>query len=148
MKSASKLFYGLSVFLAVMAAVYIYATGWVLDSGNVINANHGRVEAAGATGLVMSTALTLFLGVYFHFTETRADITPADAEEAEIADGAGTLGFFSASSIWPFAMTMAILILGVGIVFWNFWPILFGGAALIWAATRLNTQYYVPAEDH
>lgn len=148
MKSAAKLFYGLTVFLFVMTVLYILATIYLQDTGNVINENHGRLEWAGATGLVMATLLTLMLGVYLHFTETRSDIAPSDWEEAEVADGAGTLGFFSASSIWPFVMTMSILLLGAGIAFWQMWLIVVGAIMLIWSTTKLNTQYLIPREKH
>lgn len=148
MKSAAKLFYGLTVFLGVIAVVYIFGTMYLQDTGSVINENHGRLEWAGATGLLMSTLLTLFLGVYFHFTEVRSDITPSDWEEAEVADGAGTLGFFSASSIWPFVMTMGILLMGYGIAFMAYWLIVLGAVILIFAGTKLNTQYITPPEKH
>ncbi|MDO4609087.1 cytochrome c oxidase subunit 4 [Corynebacterium sp.] len=148
MKSSAKLFYGLTVFLTVMAVMYIFATMHLQDTGNVINENHGRVEWVGAVGLVFSALLTLMVGVYLHFTEDRSDITPSDWEEAEIADGAGTLGFFSASSIWPFVMTMGIFLMGAGIAFWQMWLIVIGAVVLIYATTRLNTQYLIPREKH
>ncbi|MEJ5920552.1 MULTISPECIES: aa3-type cytochrome oxidase subunit IV [unclassified Corynebacterium] len=148
MKSAAKLFYGLTVFLGTMTVVYIFGTMYLQDTGNVINENQGRLEWVGATGLFLGTLLTLMLGVYLHFTETRSDITPSDWEEAEIADGAGTLGFFSASSIWPFVMTMAILLMGYGIAFMAYWLIVLGAVILIVSGTKLNTQYIQPVEKH
>ena|SRR5699024_4879238 len=83
-----------------------------------------------------------------HFTEVRSDITPSDWEEAEVADGAGTLGFFSASSIWPFVMTMGIMLMGYGIAFMAYWLIVLGAVILIFAGTKLNTQYITPPEKH
>ena len=148
MKSAAKLFYGLTVFLGFMAVVYIFGTQYLQDTGNVINESQGRLEWAGATGLVLAALMTLMLGGYFHFTERRSDTTPADFEEAEIADGAGTLGFFSASSIWPFVMTMGILLMGYGIAFMAYWLIVLGAVILIVSGTKLNTQYITPPEKH
>ena len=148
MKSAAKLFYGLTVFLGFIAVVYIFGTQYLQDTGNVINESQGRLEWAGATGLVLAALMTLMLGGYFHFTERRSDITPADFEEAEVADGAGTLGFFSASSIWPFVMTMGILLMGYGIAFMAYWLIVLGAVILIVSSTKLNTQYITPPEKH
>ncbi|ALA67673.1 cytochrome c oxidase subunit 4 [Corynebacterium lactis] len=148
MKSAAKLFYGLTVFLAFMAVVYIFATRYLQDTGNIINENQGRLEWAGATGLVLAALMTLMLGGYFHFTEVRSDITPSDFEEAEVVDGAGTLGFFSASSIWPFVMTVGILFMGYGIAFMAYWLLLVGAVILIVSGTKLNTQYITPPEKH
>lgn len=48
------------------------------------------------------------------------------------------LGFFSASSIWPFAMTCGVAVIGYGIAFWHLWMIVAGAVILIWAATKLN----------
>ena len=103
MKSSAKIFYGLTVFMGIMAVIYILATRNVSDTGSVQG-----LEWAGATGLALAAGLTLMLGAYFHFTERRIDILPQDWEEAEIEDGAGMLGFFSPGSIWPFVMCVGI----------------------------------------
>ena len=107
MKSSAKIFYGLTVFMGIMAVIYILATRNVSDTGSVQG-----LEWAGATGLALAAGLTLMLGAYFHFTERRIDILPQDWEEAEIEDGAGMLGFFSPGSIWPFVMCVGIGIMG------------------------------------
>ena len=143
MKSSSRLFYGITVFMVIAAVVYILATIYVKDSGSLQG-----LEWAGATGLVLSAGLTLMLGAYLHITENRSDIGPDDWEEAEIADGAGELGFFSPSSIWPFVMTVSIAVLGYGIVFMAYWMIVMGAVMLIWSATMLNLQYGMPPEKH
>ena len=54
MKSSAKIFYGLTVFLAVMAVLYILATMKIADAGSIRG-----LEWAGATGLVLATGLTL-----------------------------------------------------------------------------------------
>lgn len=143
MTSGAKIFYGLGLFLGIMAALYITVTMLVKDAGNVLG-----VEWAGATGLVMATLLSLMLGGYLHLTDTKTDIAPYDWEEAEIEDGAGVLGFFSASSIWPFAMTVSIVIMGAGLAWWHLWLVVFGAACLIYTTTMLNLQYGLPPEKH
>ena len=79
MKSSSKLLYGIAAFLGLMAVIYIVGTGFVAD-----DANRGGTEWAGVTALVLATALAIMLGVYLHFTDSRADILPEDWEEAEV----------------------------------------------------------------
>lgn len=143
MKSSSKVMYGLTVFLAAMAVIYILGTMYVDDRGSVMG-----LEWVGATALVLSTALTLMLGVYIHITERRTDVLPEDWEEAEVADKAGTLGFFSPGSIWPAAMSGAVGLLGFGIIFMHYWLILVGALALIYTIAKLNFQYGVPREKH
>ena len=143
MKSSSKIMYGLTVFLAAMAVIYILGTMYVDDRGSVMG-----LEWVGATALVLSTALTLMLGVYIHITERRTDVLPEDWEEAEVADKAGTLGFFSPGSIWPAAMSGAVGLLGFGIIFMHYWLILVGALALTYTIAKLNFQYGVPREKH
>ena len=143
MRQTAKLMYGLAAFLVVMTVLYFFATSKLNDNGNAQG-----IEWAGGTGLVLATLLCLFLGGYFHLTNAKADIEPKDWEQAEIEDGAGVLGFFSASSIWPFVMTVAIVILGAGIAWWHYWLIVMGAVILIWSATMLNLQYGAPPEKH
>ena len=141
MRQTAKLMYGLAAFLAIMTVVYFFATAQLSDSGNQLG-----IEWAGGTGLVLATLLTIFLGVYFHITSNKADIEPKDWEQAEIEDGAGVLGFFSASSGWPFLMAFAIMLMGYGIAFFHIWLILMGAVMLVWSTIMLNLQYGLPPE--
>lgn len=143
MKSSAKLMYGLSVFMISMSVIYIFATMHVDDTGSVRG-----VEWVGATAFVLSSGLTLMLGVYLHFTEVRVDVLPEDWEEAEVADKAGTLGFFSPNSIWPAAMSGAVGFLAFGLVYFHYWMIAVGLGLLLFTITKLNLQYGVPREKH
>lgn len=143
MKATSKIMYAIAVFMLIVSIIYVFATIHVKDSGNVTG-----YEWAGGVSLILATALALMLGGYLHFTEKRIDILPEDWEEAEIADGAGTLGFFSPSSIWPAAMSGAVALLGFGIIFMHYWLIAIGAVCLIYTTTMLNLQYGIPKEKH
>ncbi|AZA13977.1 cytochrome c oxidase subunit 4 [Corynebacterium choanae] len=143
MKSMARIFYGLSVFLILATVVYVLGTKYVEDAGY-----HQGVEWAGSTGLVLCIGLTTMLGVYFHFTERRMDVLPQDWEEAEIADNAGQYGFFGPSSIWPFAMSMAIALMGIAIAYMMYWLLILGAVMLIFFGTMLNLQYGMPREKH
>lgn len=143
MTSGAKLFYGITVFLAVMLVMYTVGTAFLDESSRLQG-----VEWAGVAGLTMSTLLALMLAVYLHLTDNKTDISPMDWEEAEIEDGAGVLGFFSASSIWPAAMTGGIALIAYGIAFWHIWLILGGAVVLVWATTKMNLQYSEPPEKH
>lgn len=143
MTSGAKLFYGIALFVGVMDVFYILATIFLKDAASLAG-----LEWAGATGLTMAFLLAMMLAGYLHLTDSKTDIGPADWEEAEIEDGAGVLGFFSASSIWPFAMTVAIIIMAYGLAFWHLWLVAFGAVVLIWAGTMLNLQYGLPPEKH
>ncbi|MGP6172775.1 aa3-type cytochrome oxidase subunit IV [Corynebacterium sp. A21] len=143
MNSSAKIMYGLSAFMAVTALIYIFGTTFMADDSYLV-----RTEWVGVVGLVLGFGLTTFLGVYFHFTSSRSDVLPEDWEEAEVPDKAGVLGFFSPSSIWPAAMSGAILLLGLGIAFWLAWLIVLGVLLLIYTAAMMNLQYGLPREKH
>lgn len=143
MKSSSKIMFGLTTFLGLIAVVYIIATVMVRDDAYLQGA-----EWAGIVGLVLSAGLTAMLGGYIHITEKRTDILPEDWEEAEVEDKAGVLGFFSASSIWPFLMSVAVLVLGLGVIYLHWWLIVFGAAFLVFTVLMLNMQYNIPQEKH
>lgn len=143
MKSSSKLLYGIAAFLALIAVVYALGTTYISDDGS-----GGGAEWVGIVSLVLSTALAVMLGVYLHFTDSRADILPEDWEEAEVEDKAGILGFFSPGSIYPAWMAGAVGVLAVGLAFWHLWMVAMGLILLIWSGYNLNMQYGLPKEKH
>lgn len=143
MKVSSRLLYAIAVYIGASTIIYFFATIMVRDDGNLTGG-----EWIGLTCLIGSTLFGIMLGAYFHFTERRQDILPQDWEEAEVEDGAGTYGFFSASSIWPVAMSGAIFVLGAGIIYMHYWMIGVGAVLLIWSVVMLNLQYGIPKEKH
>ncbi|MCQ4620747.1 cytochrome c oxidase subunit 4 [Corynebacterium sp. CCUG 71335] len=143
MRAGSKVFYGIGVFIAVIAVLYALGTNFVGD-----DAYMGGYEWAGGVALVLAAAFSFMLGGYLHFTERRIDILPEDWEEAEVEDGAGVLGFFSPNSVWPMVMTGGITLMAFGICFWQLWLLALGVVVLIWGVTMLNLQYGIPREKH
>lgn len=143
MGTGARVFYAIGTFLALMAVFYILATSWIGE-----DAWQAGMEWVGGSALVLAAAMSFMLGVYLDFTERRMDIVPEDWEEAEIEDGAGVLGFFSPGSIWPAAMAGSIMLLGLGIAFFQLWLIALGAVLLIWTTTQLNLQYGIPREKH
>lgn len=145
MKSAARAMYAISIFLFIMTVIYAIASVYVKDGGYQ---EELHIEVAGMTGLTLAFLMTMMLGVYLHFTDNRSDVTPDNWEEAEIADNAGVLGFFSPSSIWPFTMSCAVAVLGFGIIFMFYWLIIVGAVMLVWSTVMLNIQYGMPREKH
>ena len=143
MATGSKVFYAIGTFLALMAVFYMISTAWIGEDAYLYG-----LEWVGGVGLVLATALCFMLAVYLDITERRMDVVPEDWEEAEVEDGADVLGFFSPSSIWPFAMSGAVMFLGLGIAFWQLWLVVFGAVFLVWTTTQLNLQYGIPREKH
>ena len=54
----------------------------------------GGIEWVGTVAFALSAGLCLIIGTFFRFVARRLDTRPEDFEDAEIADGAGELGFY------------------------------------------------------
>ncbi|MGY1885515.1 cytochrome c oxidase subunit 4 [Blastococcus sp. SYSU DS0753] len=127
MKVEALIFNLLAVFCFVTAVVYGF---WAR-------------EPIGTTALALSGGLTLLIGGFFWFVSRRIDARPEDRKDAEIADGAGELGFFSPASYWPFTLALCAGLMGLGIAFWYIWLILLATIALLLAVGGLLFEYYV-----
>ncbi|NUT23057.1 MAG: cytochrome c oxidase subunit 4 [Hamadaea sp.] len=132
MKSEWRLFGGVALFLALCAPVYAWWT----------NHSLGHVDWVGTVALIMSTLLCAMCGGYFWFVSRRIDLRPEDRDDAEIAEGAGEIGFFSPGSYWPFGIALSATIAGVGMVFWMPWLIGAGLFGVILAACAMLFEYY------
>jgi hypothetical protein len=82
---------------------------------------------------------------YFAFVASRIDPRPEDRSDAEIADGAGEVGFFSPGSYWPFGLALAALVAGLGLVYWQVWLLAVGMLAVLAATGGLLFEYYTGA---
>lgn len=132
MKNETRLFLGLAVFLFGAAVVYWYWTG-LSDLG---------YEYIGTVALALTGLLVLMCGGYFWFVSRRIDPRPEDRLDAEIADGAGEVGFFSPGSYWPFGIAVATVVTGFGLVFWMWWLIGVGIVAVLLSSSALIFEYY------
>jgi Cytochrome c oxidase subunit IV len=102
----------------------------------------GRVEVAGVTGLVLTGGLALIVGSYFWFVSRRIDPRPEDRLDADIAEGAGELGFFSPGSYWPVGLAFAAAIGGLGLAFSEYWILALGLIGVLIAAGGMLFEYY------
>jgi Cytochrome c oxidase subunit IV len=134
----ARLFEILTAFFALATVVYAVLTAYFANG----------VEWAGTTAMVMTTGLTLIIGTFFRFVARRLDIRPEDYEDAEIADGAGELGFYSPHSWWPIFVALAAGVTAVSIAFWLPWLIVAGVAFILSSAAGLVFEYYVGPEKH
>ena len=105
MKIEARLFEFLTAFFALASRRLRRPDGTVATGG---------VEWAGTTALVLTTGLTLITGTFFRFVARRLDTRPEDYEDAEIADGAGELGFYSPHSWWPMMIALSASVTAVG----------------------------------
>jgi hypothetical protein len=103
-KIQGKMFMWLSLFFLAMAVVYGL---W-------------SKEPVGTTALVLSFGLSIMIGFYLGFTARRVDVGAQDNKEADVADDAGEVGFFSPHSWQPLALAAggAFAFMGVAIGWW------------------------------
>ena len=127
MKVEALIFNLIAAFCVVAAAVYGF---W-------------SREPIGTTALVLSAGLTGLIGGFFWFVSRRIDARPEDRKDAEIAEGAGELGFFPPASYWPFALAASAAITGLGMAFWYYWLIAIGVVALLVTIGGLLFEFYV-----
>ncbi|HEX6873746.1 MAG TPA: cytochrome c oxidase subunit 4 [Micromonosporaceae bacterium] len=136
MKSEYRVFAVVTAFLFLACGVYWWWTAY--DSG-------GKPEWIGIVALALSGLLCLMCGTYFWFVSRRIDLRPEDRDDAEIADGAGEIGFFSPGSYWPFGLALAALVAGIGLVYLAWWLIAAGLIAVLFATAGLLFEYYTGA---
>src|SRR6476620_7963230 len=138
MKIEAKLFEILTVFFILVAIVY----------GVFTAVSRTGIEWAGLTGICLSAGLTLIIGTYFRFVARRLDTRPEDYEDAEIADGAGDLGFYSPHSWWPVFIALSASVTAVGVALWLPWLIAAGVCFVLTTAAGLVFEYYTGPEKH
>jgi Cytochrome c oxidase subunit IV len=121
--------------LFVFAAAAVYAVWTEIDGG--------RVEVAGTAALILSGGLLGISGSFFWFVSRRIDARPEDRNDAEIAEGAGELGFFSPGSYWPLGIALSATVAGVGLALVQVWMVLLGVLLILFTAGGLLFEYYV-----
>jgi hypothetical protein len=100
-------------------------------------------EPIGTTALALSGGLTILVGGFFWFVSRRIDPRPEDRKDAEIAEGAGELGFFPPASYWPLGLAVSAGLMGLGIGFWYAWLMAIAAGALFVTIGGLLFEYYV-----
>jgi hypothetical protein len=128
MKANWKLFTFLAVFYVIMTVVY-----WGVGG-----------EPVGITGMVLAACLAGMIGFYLWFTQKRigTDI-PSDNDDAEIADDAGELGFYSPHSWWPLPVALSATALSLGLII-GWWLVLIALGALVLSIIGMVTEYEKP----
>lgn len=127
MKVEAIIFNMLAVLFVIAAVVYGVLAG----------------EPVGATAFALSAGLTGMIGMFFWFVSRRIDARPEDRKDAEIADGAGELGFFSPGSYWPLGLALSAGLMGLALAFYFWWLIVMAVAALLITIGGLLFEYYV-----
>ena len=137
MKIEARLFLVIAVFCWVGAGVYAYWTG----TSNSFS--QGKVEPVGVAALILSGGLFGISGSFFWFVSRRIDPRPEDRPDAEIAEAAGELGFFSPGSYWPVGIAAAATVTGMGLAFVQVWLAIVGILLILFTVGGLLFEYYL-----
>jgi hypothetical protein len=105
-------------------------------------------EWAGTAALVMTALLAAMVTVYLGFHAAKMEPRPEDRKEAEVADGAGELGFFPPYSWWPLwcAASLAVIVYGVALLAW--WMVIIGFGLGALALSGWIFEYYRGEHAH
>jgi Cytochrome c oxidase subunit IV len=133
MKVEARIFLWTMLFVFAVAAAYAV---WTETDG-------GRVEVAGTAALILSGGLLGISGSFFWFVSRRIDARPEDRNDAEIAEGAGELGFFSPGSYWPLGIALSGTVAGLGLALVQLWMVILGVLLILFTAGGLLFEYYV-----
>lgn len=139
MRIEARLFEILTGFFLLAAIVYGGLTA-VFETGGL--------EWAGTTALVLTAGLSLIIGTFFRFVARRLDTRPEDYNDADIADGAGELGFFSPHSWWPLLIALAFSTTAIAAALWLPWLIVSGVVMVLAAVSGFVFEYYIGPEKH
>lgn len=102
----------------------------------------GGIEWAGFLALLLSGGLLGISGSFFWFVSRRIDPRPEDRSDAEIAEAAGELGFFSPGSYWPISMAAAAAFAAIGLAFVQIWLVIVSVFGILFAVAGLLFEYY------
>ena len=132
MKANWKLFTFLSVFYVIMTVIY-----WAVGG-----------EPVGITGMILAACLAGMVGFYLWFTQKRIGVAiPSDNDDAEIADDAGELGFYSPHSWWPLPVALSATALSLGLII-GWWLVLIALVTLVLSIIGMVTEYEKPEPQH
>jgi hypothetical protein len=126
MRVSGWLFAGFATSFGLIAAIY-----WYLAK-----------EPAGTAALVFTGALGFLVAFYLLFTARRVEPLPEDDDEGDIAEGAGTQGFYSPHSWWPLPVGVGSATIALGIVFLMWWMIILGAFITLAGVAGILFEYY------
>lgn len=125
MKVEGRLFAAGVVFYGIAAAAY-----WFLSR-----------EPAGTTAILLTGGLAFLVAFYTFYTGRRTGDRPEDRFDAEVADEAGELGFFSPQSWWPLPLALGGAVIALGLIF-AYWLMAVGIGLLGFAVLGFVFEYY------
>jgi hypothetical protein len=119
---------GVAVFFGIVGVIY-----WFWGNGYAV------ADQGGTIMLVGTTLLGLMPGAYYLWWSRRMRPRPEDRKDGSLKEGAGVIGSFPNSSIWPFVLGMGVFLVVLSAVF-GLWLIAPGFALMISAAVGVTVE--------
>lgn len=132
MKAEARIFIICTLFFSLVTPAYFLITS----------------DPTGTSALTMTTLLAALVAFYLYYHASRMEPRPEDRLDAEIADGAGELGFFPPYSWWPLwcASTLATMVFAAAYGAW--WLLIIGAALGAVALSGWVFEYYRGEHAH
>jgi hypothetical protein len=119
---------GVAVFFGLVGIMY-----WFWGNGYAV------ADQGGTIMLVGTTLLGLLPGAYYLWWSRRMRPRPEDRTDGSLEEGAGVVGSFPNSSVWPFVLGMGLFLVVLSAVF-GLWLIAPGFALVISAAVGVTVE--------
>ncbi|MFV0428853.1 MAG: cytochrome c oxidase subunit 4 [Arachnia sp.] len=126
MKAEKWVFWFIAIFFVVVTPVYWFMTQ----------------EVAGTFVLGFSALVGGVIAAYLSVTARTFDPRPEDRPDAEVYEGAGDMGFFPPTSIWPFWTALVVTVILLGPSLHQVWISLLGLGLGIWALSGWVLEFY------
>ncbi|MEW2544223.1 cytochrome c oxidase subunit 4 [Streptomyces sp. NPDC047002] len=114
MRREALLFAGVTLFFAVAAAIY----GW------------WSYEPTGTAALIVAALMAALITFYLWYQYRRTGLRPEDLGDAEVANGAGPVGFFPPDTAYPVLTAAGMAVTAAGVVL-GLWLFLLGAGVLL-----------------
>lgn len=135
LKVEAYVFFATASFFTVSGVVYGIWTSQESLMGN-------GPEWGGLVALILTGLMLAMIATFLWFGSRRlVQARPEDDSDAEVADGAGDVGFFPAASYWPISLAAAAMLIAIAIAFWLVWMIVMGFGFLLLALTGWLFEY-------
>lgn len=134
--------------LRVETWIFIALTGFFLLAA-IIYAILAPTEPVGIVALFLTTGLTFIIGTFLWFISRRLEeARPEDNDDAEIADGAGDVGFFSPGSYYPFFLAACVALVAVATAYLLIWLMVIGVGFLLFVVCGFIFEYHRRPAHH
>ena len=102
----------------------------------------------GTSALVMTTLLMAMVTLYLGFHASKMEPRPEDRHDADIAEGAGELGFFPPYSWWPLWCGASLAVITYGVALGAWWLFIIGVGLGSLALSGWVFEYYRGEHAH